>query len=238
MERIERLLKNMVAGAQNALTQSAQRIREKALICGQSFGASPWALRSVPVRVRDFRRQRGFTLIELIITLVVGAILLGLGVPSFLQFVQANRINGELGELTSAINIARSEAAKKAGIVRVCARNGDACSGNAADWRNGWIAFYDKDGDGVIDADEEILIDHVQSFAAVVVQLVVDAADDPTVLTYNPAGDVGRIKRFYVCDDRVGAHGRLVEIASSGRVSVYQAKQSVTAASVSAKQCA
>jgi len=233
MERIYRLLKDTVAGAQTALAQCVRWTREKALVCGHLLAANPPDLRLVPVRISHPRRERGFTLIELIVTLLVGAILLGVGLPSLQKYVQANRINSELGELTTAFNVARSEAARMAAIVRVCARNGDACSNNAADWRNGWIAFRDKDGDGVIDADEEILHDHVQPYPAVVVQL----ADNTAEFTYKPAGDVGATKLFYVCDDRVGTYGRRVEIASSGRVSVDQTKQDVSQASVSAQKC-
>jgi len=232
MERIERLLKNMVAGAQNALARSARRIREKALICGQSFGTGPWALRPVPVRVQTVRRPRGFTLIELMVSLVVAAILLGVGVPSYQQFIKANRIKSEFGDLTEALNIARSEATKKTAVVRICARTGDVCSTSTADWSKGWIVFYDKNGNNTPDSDE-ILHDHTQPYSAVVVQL----ADSSLVVDFQPAGDVGATKLFYVCDDRAGAYGRKVEVANSGRISVDQSAVTVSAANVSAKKC-
>ncbi len=56
--------------------------------------------------------QAGFTLIELMITLVVGAILLVVAVPSFLNFQKDNRRITQLNELVSGLNLARSEATK------------------------------------------------------------------------------------------------------------------------------
>jgi len=230
MDRIYRLLKMIAGGAQTALAQCAQWIREKALTPGHNVAAAPWGLRPVPVRARATRPLRGFTLIELMVSLVVAAILLGVGVPSFQQFIKANRIKSEFGDLTEALNIARSEAAKKAAVVRVCARAGDLCSVNASDWSKGWIVFYDKDGDGVPDADE-VLHDHTQPYGAVVVQHTAVAVD------FQPAGDVGALKTFHVCDDRAGAYARKVEVANSGRVSVDPSAVSVTAANASAKKC-
>ncbi len=135
--------------------------------------------------------------------------------------------------MATAFNVARSEAARKAAVIRVCARTGDQCSANAADWRNGWLVFHDQNNDAAIDAGEEILHDHVQPYATVIVQLVPNS----TTFTYSPAGDVGATKTFYVCDNHESNFGRRVEIASSGRVSVIQEKELVAEADASAGTC-
>lgn len=58
-------------------------------------------------------RISGFTLIELIITILVMAILLGIGVPSYMQFKEDNTLLGAAQALYSDIQFARSEAIKR-----------------------------------------------------------------------------------------------------------------------------
>ena len=64
---------------------------------------------------REHLRSRisGFTLIELIITILVMSILLGIGIPSYLQFKEDNTLQGAAQALYSDIQFARSEAIKR-----------------------------------------------------------------------------------------------------------------------------
>lgn len=63
--------------------------------------------------------QKGFTLIELMVTLAVMAILLGIAAPSFSQMLRDNRAASELNVFVSMFNFARSEAASRGLRVRV-----------------------------------------------------------------------------------------------------------------------
>jgi type IV fimbrial biogenesis protein FimT len=96
----------------------------------------------------------GFSLIELMITLAIAAIVLAAGVPAFGDLVQDNRLATQINELVTDLNLARSEAIKQAAPVTVCKRNsaGTACN-NPGKWQNGWIVFLDIDRDGVVDDD-------------------------------------------------------------------------------------
>ncbi len=58
-------------------------------------------------------RMSGFTLMELIITILVMTILLGIGVPSYLQFKEDNTLLGAAQALYADIQFARSEAIKR-----------------------------------------------------------------------------------------------------------------------------
>ena len=76
------------------------------------------------------RTSAGFTLIELMITLSILVILLTIAVPSFRQFVQAQRVKTTSFDLFAAITYARSEALKRNGDVTLSAATGG--------WANGW----------------------------------------------------------------------------------------------------
>ena len=56
---------------------------------------------------------RGFTMIELIVTMSVVGILAALAVPSFVTIAQGERRIGEVNDLVLALNYARSEAVKQ-----------------------------------------------------------------------------------------------------------------------------
>lgn len=94
------------------------------------------------------KNSRGFTLIELMTTLAILAILVGIGVPSMRSFLVEQSLTGELSRLTSALAFARAEAVSKSQQVVVCASaDGLACS-NATNWATGWIVFRDVNSDG------------------------------------------------------------------------------------------
>jgi type IV fimbrial biogenesis protein FimT len=92
----------------------------------------------------NMERGKGFTLVELLITIVVISVLLATGVPAFLDFIKNNRLTAQTNELVSAIQLARSEAVKRGTNTIVCASsNGTSCSDNKDDWDKGWIVFSD-----------------------------------------------------------------------------------------------
>jgi len=102
-------------------------------------------------------RQRGLTLIELMFAITVLAILLGIGAPSFVDFVRDNRVTALTNDLVTATALARSEASKRGLPVSVCpSANAVACSG-ATDWAVGWIVFTDTGVAGAVDGTDEIL---------------------------------------------------------------------------------
>ena len=87
-------------------------------------------------------RARGFTLLELMVTITVAAMVLALGVPSFVDLVRNNRAATNVNELLTAFAIARSESIKRGSNVSVC-RSSDGATCTAA-WSDGWIVFSDN----------------------------------------------------------------------------------------------
>lgn len=94
------------------------------------------------------KKINGFTLIELMITLAIAAILLTVAVPSFRTFIENNKAITQVNDVVSAHNLARMEAIKRGSPVTVCtSSNGTACS-NSTNWKNGWIVFNDLNANG------------------------------------------------------------------------------------------
>ena len=91
-------------------------------------------------------RQKGFTAIELMITLVIAGILVTVGVPSIKAFLQNNRLIAASNELVSAFNIARSEAIKLNSRVTICESSDGSTCDTSGSWKDGWIVFIDADG--------------------------------------------------------------------------------------------
>lgn len=95
------------------------------------------------------RYNKGFTLVELMITIAILAILISMAAPSFSGAVQSTRITGLSHSLQGSLQLARSEAIKRQAQVIVCRANValDGCA-DGEDWSNGWM---------VLSANETIL---------------------------------------------------------------------------------
>jgi len=90
--------------------------------------------------------QRAFTIIELVITVTILAILAATAVPSFRTLMANSRSTTLANEMFVALNIARSEAIKRGRLVSICpSSTGTDCSTTAL-WQDGWIVFLDSAG--------------------------------------------------------------------------------------------
>lgn len=106
-------------------------------------------LQNGPVVARRAAASRGFTLVELMITLVVVSVLLALAVPGYRQLVMGNRITNHTNTLLSDMSLARSEAINRSERVVICS-GGGTCPGVDA-WEGGWTVFVDRNGDDDLD---------------------------------------------------------------------------------------
>lgn len=112
---------------------------------------------------RPHKHSAGFTIIELMVTIAVAAVLLGLAVPAFTDVIRNTRMANQANSVVGALNYARSESATRGMPVSVCALNNDgsACvdaAESATNWTNGWMIFTDRSGDlGEPDGTDTIL---------------------------------------------------------------------------------
>ncbi len=102
------------------------------------------------------KSQSGFTLVELVVTVSVLAILLAIGLPNFAVVLRSNRLAARTNEFITAVSLARSQAIKTNTNATVCASaDGATCGGG--DWNTGWIVFTDTNANGAVDAGDTLL---------------------------------------------------------------------------------
>jgi prepilin-type N-terminal cleavage/methylation domain len=99
----------------------------------------------------------GMTLVELLVTVTLVAILLAIGLPSYQGITTTNRMAAEMNALVGDLQYTRSEAVKQGQTVTICAStNGTSCSGSA-NWANGWMIFADANGNQAVNTGESRL---------------------------------------------------------------------------------
>lgn len=98
---------------------------------------------------RASTRPRGFTLVELMVTLFVMAILVMIAAPNFRDLLRRNQVSSAANALLADIAYARSEAVTRGNIVSICASTDhESCSGDSA-YESGWIVYTYTLGNGV-----------------------------------------------------------------------------------------
>jgi type IV fimbrial biogenesis protein FimT len=101
--------------------------------------------------------HHGFTLIELMVTVSLIAILLAIAGPGFKSSLGSGRLSSTANELTAAIQLARMEAMRFNQRVVICrSTNSSTCATSSANW-TGWIVFIDADADGARGGTETLL---------------------------------------------------------------------------------
>lgn len=164
-------------------------------------------------------RNKGFTLLELMVTVSIAAILLSVGVPSFRSVIMDNRLVRDTNQFVASINLARSSAVRFQRNATICtSANFDAALPTCAattDWSNGWIVWVDKDRDGATDANEILAvhppIDDTTAFTATTAQL----------FSYDARGfGVSPADNLTMCDNRSGETGRSIKVNNVGRTNV------------------
>lgn len=111
------------------------------------------------------KKISGFTLIELMITLAIVAIVASLGTPSLRQFIQNAKINTATNDLVSALHVARTQAIREGQFGCVCPSSTasdavPACLAVSVNnpWEQGWIAFLDSTGNCTFEAATDVLL--------------------------------------------------------------------------------
>ena len=120
----------------------------------------------LPLNSRSYLRKRvscsvsqlrGFTLIELMVTVAVVAILAMVAAPSFDQAILSAKLNAGANNFMASAQLARSEAIKRNSTVVLC-RSADGLScASSGNWTQGWIVFHDVNNNGTVDSGDAVI---------------------------------------------------------------------------------
>ncbi len=100
----------------------------------------------LPIAITQ-RKQKpaGFTLIELMVTVVVVAVMAALAAPSMVQFIYSARLNSAASQFQADLQIARREAIRRNAHVLICpGSDATVACGTGSDWSSGWLVCYDN----------------------------------------------------------------------------------------------
>lgn len=181
---------------------------------------SPFVVSNIPsVGNRIFS---GFTLIELIVTVTIAAILIAIAVPGLNNFVETNRLTSATNEFIGDQSFARSEALKRGTNTGVCKTGGTSACDADSTWQAGWMVFVDTDNDRAWSPSDELLRLHgaLPPNTAVTVS---SGSADPII--YGRQGEIvqGEILKggdsFIFCNSKL-KKTRVVSLIRTGRHSV------------------
>lgn len=189
------------------------------------------------------KTQTGFTLYELLTTMLIVGVVLALGVPNMQSFRQNSRMTATANDLHSSFHLARSEAARAKTSITICA-SADSMAVDPAlptcggELEAGWVVFEDRDGDIVVDVGEPIL----RRFPTVSAGIVINTVGPDDYFSFASTG-LGRgnvtgtppLATMVLCDDRGNIRGgggkstaRVLIVTPLGRATVLADEGQVT----------
>lgn len=156
--------------------------------------------------------QHGFTLLELLMTLAIAAVLLSLAVPAYKQLVSRNRLAALVSDLVGDLNYARNEAINRGQPVFVCASEGQLPCSNDGNWRHGWVVYMQHGDTDTASRARQIL--RARQVATDEISLISNVTQP---VRFN-AGGFAIFGRSFTVDNAHGRQEIQITIASTGRV--------------------
>jgi type IV fimbrial biogenesis protein FimT len=166
--------------------------------------------------------NKGFTILELMVTVAIAGILVAIAMPNFTSTIKSNRLTTINNDLVSALNLARSEAVKR--NQQVVVRR------DAAGWQKGWQVFVDIDRSAgnadifnddstnpLCESDEDCLLRVYPELPTGNYTLQTD--NFTNFVRYTPTGQISLAGggSFAICEDNDVATSREIVILATGR---------------------
>jgi type IV fimbrial biogenesis protein FimT len=156
--------------------------------------------------------EAGFTLIEMLVTISIMAILLAVAVPSFQNVALSSKLTSQANNFVASVQLARSEAIKRNATVTLCASSDDStCTG---DWEDGWIVLA---GGTVVYSQTKLPNGFVLS-------------GDVTTINFQPTGVGATAANLTLCraTPSIGSLQRTIRVSATGRPGVEKVTGATT----------
>lgn len=156
-------------------------------------------------------KYRGFTLTELIITLIIVAIIVAYAVPNYVRLIQENKLVTVTNELLASLNFAKSESIRQGVSVSVCPTidiNSTSC--NMSSWSGGWIVYKTVFGQIAL----------IKRYEPLPVDINISLMSEP--ITFNATGFLNSKPISLIVSPKqcLQTDTRIIDISTSGRMSV------------------
>jgi type IV fimbrial biogenesis protein FimT len=160
---------------------------------------------------KKLSKNLGFTMVEILVTVAIAAVVMGLAIPSFTSTISSNRLTSFTNEFVTSLNFARSEAIKR-GFKIVVERTG------AVGWEGGWRVYLDGDGSNAFNDNgvnplcepavgaaipEDCVLRVYNGFTSSY-KLRANGTTLPDLISYNSLGMNNVVGSFILCDDSDG----------------------------------
>ncbi|MCP5019055.1 MAG: prepilin-type N-terminal cleavage/methylation domain-containing protein [Ketobacter sp.] len=159
--------------------------------------------------------KNGFTIIELMLTILILSVTLSLGVPSFVNTVKNNRITSQANALIGAISFARSESVKLNDQDVTLCGSSDQSTCNTSQLELGWILFADADSNGTRNGSEVIL--RIGEPLAGGNTLRLRGFGSTSLISFDSRGSLSSSGTFTLCDDRGAEEAKAIVVNISGQ---------------------
>lgn len=159
-------------------------------------------------------QETGLTLIELLTTIAIVALLAVVAVPSFKGMTTNNRMVSAINELVADLQYARSEAIKRGRTITLCAANNrfNNCA-SSSDWSNGWLV---RDAAGT---PKVLRIHEALDGGDTLSETDLVSGDTAGVIAFSRNGFSRNARTLVICPPDTDARkARAVNISTTGRV--------------------
>ncbi len=159
-------------------------------------------------------KNLGVSLVELLVSLSVVAILITVSAPGMKALIVNNRIDNVADEVYGSLMLARSEAVKRQRTVSLCSTVDDlTCDESNSGWHHGWLIFTDESDDGLLN-DSDQLIRRIAEQS----DLISIIWNRGYSLRFNSRGQTTQAGTFRICDQENSTDSKAIVISMTGRL--------------------
>lgn len=165
------------------------------------------------------KRISAFTLVELMVTIAIAAILISIAVPSFSAMYESSRSDAAISNIQQSLVVARSHAISYGTNVTVCPLSGAKCGKN---WLDGYSIFIDNGALGTLDTTDGVADKVIREVDAFNPKDFISYALNS--ISFNPEGmltgvSAGASRRIVYCpSSKANESSKAIDLISSGKI--------------------